>query len=245
MLPTNPVRDAMHRLLLIEDDQRLAALVSEFLGRYAFDVRICPRGDIAVAAFNDIAPDVVVLDLMLPGMDGVEVCRRLRQLSDTPIVMLTARVDTMDQISGLELGADDYVLKPVEPRLLLARIRAVMRRTTAAERTAEASRDNVLTYGNLRIDELSRDVAWKGDSVDLKTTEYNLLLAFAHAPGRVLSRDELMKQLRGIEFDGLDRTIDAGVSRLRRKFDDMAQEPQKFKTVWGRGYLFNPYAWDE
>lgn len=239
------VRKAMHRLLLIEDDQRLASLVSEFLARYEYDVHICSRGDLAVSVFHEVSPDVVVLDLMLPGMDGVEVCRRLRQLGDTPIVMLTARVDTIDQIAGLEIGADDYVLKPVEPRLLLARLRAVMRRAVALERTSEPPREHVIEFGGLRIDELSRDVTWKGMPVELKTTEYNLLLAFAHAPGRVLSRDELMKQLRGIEFDGLDRTIDAGVSRLRKKFDDLAQEPQKLKTVWGRGYLFNPYAWDE
>nr|WP_199043515.1 response regulator [Dyella sp. ASV24] len=235
----------MHKLLLIEDDQRLASLVSEFLSRYEFDVSICPRGDTAVAAFHEVSPVVVVLDLMLPGMDGVEVCRRLRQLSDTPIVMLTARADTMDQIAGLEIGADDYVLKPVEPRLLLARLRAVMRRHVSPERTEDASREHVTIFGGLRIDELSREVTWKGSVVELKTTEYNLLLAFARAPGRVLSRDELMKQLRGIEFDGLDRTIDAGVSRLRRRFDDLAQEPQKLKTVWGKGYLFNPYAWED
>ncbi|MGC1547858.1 MAG: response regulator transcription factor, partial [Rhodanobacter sp.] len=175
----------------------------------------------------------------------VEVCRLLRQISNKPILMLTARADTIDQVAGLEIGADDYVLKPVEPRLLLARLRAIMRRTVEHAMPNEREGDSPLVFGKLHIDELSRDVRWKGRAVELKTTEYNMLLAFARAPGKVLSRDDLMKQLRGIEFDGLDRTIDAGVSRLRRRFDDLAQEPQKLKTIWGRGYLFNPYAWED
>jgi two-component system OmpR family response regulator len=235
----------MHKLLLIEDDKRLALLIQEFLSGYEFDVHVTGRGDTAVASFHRIDPDVVVLDLMLPGMDGVEVCRLLRQFTDRPILMLTARADTIDQVAGLEIGADDYVLKPVEPRLLLARLRAIMRRGAERPAPKEEPRLARLVFGQLSIDELARDVRWKEQPVDLKTSEYNLLLAFAHAPGQVLSRDDLMKRLRGIEFDGLDRSIDAGVSRLRRRFDDMAQEPQKFKTVWGRGYLFNPYAWED
>lgn len=238
-------RSAMHKLLLIEDDQRLAALVSEFLSRYSFDVHITGRGDTALAAFRRVRPDVVVLDLMLPGLDGVEVCRQIRQLAATPILMLTARVDTIDQITGLEIGADDYVPKPVEPRLLLARLRAILRRGAPIPDVADGSHAAQLRFGQLTIDQLSRDVYWQDQRVELKTTEYNLLLVFAHAPGEVLSRDHLMMQLRGLEFDGLDRSIDAGVSRLRKRFDDLAQEPQKFKTVWGRGYLFNPHAWED
>lgn len=235
----------MHKLLLIEDDRRLALLIQEFLSGYEFDVHVTGRGDTAVASFRQIDPDVVVLDLMLPGMDGVEVCRLLRQFTDRPILMLTARADTIDQVAGLEIGADDYVLKPVEPRLLLARLRAIMRRGAERPSPREETKISRLVFGHLSIDELARDVRWKELPVDLKTSEYNLLLAFARAPGQVLSRDDLMKRLRGIEFDGLDRSIDAGVSRLRRRFDDLAQEPQKFKTVWGRGYLFNPYAWED
>jgi two-component system OmpR family response regulator len=198
-----------------------------------------------LANYRQAAPDVVVLDLMLPGMDGVEVCRLIRQISNKPILMLTARADTIDQVAGLEIGADDYVLKPVEPRLLLARLRAIMRRSVDPIPSIDLDKASQRRFGKLHIDELSRDVRWKGRIVELKTTEYNLLLVFARAPGKVLSRDDLMKQLRGIEFDGLDRTIDAGVSKLRRRFDDLAQEPQKFKTIWGRGYLFNPYAWED
>lgn len=234
----------MHKLLLVEDDQRLASLVSEFLAHYGFDVHINGRGDTALAAFRRVQPDVVVLDLMLPGLDGVEVCRQIRQVADTPILMLTARADTIDQITGLEIGADDYVAKPVDPRLLLARLRAILRRGAPTGMAAEGPASQ-LRFGQLVIDLPSRDVRWLGRLVDLKTTEYNLLLVFARAPGEVLSRDHLMMQLRGVEFDGLDRSIDAGVSRLRRRFDDLAQEPQKFKTVWGRGYLFNPHAWED
>ena len=235
----------MHKLLLIEDDKRLASLIQEFLSGYEFDVHVTGRGDTALDSFRQLDPDVIVLDLMLPGMDGVEVCRLLRQLTQRPILMLTARADTIDQVAGLEIGADDYVLKPVEPRLLLARLRAIMRRSAERPVPKDDAKTAKLAFGRLSIDELARDVRWKDRPVELKTSEYNLLLAFAHAPGQVLSRDDLMKRLRGIEFDGLDRSIDAGVSRLRRRFDDLAQEPQKFKTVWGRGYLFNPFAWED
>lgn len=244
-LAHRPDRAVMHKLLLIEDDQRLASLVSEFLSRYGFDVHINGRGDTALAAFRRVQPDVVVLDLMLPGLDGVEVCRQIRQVAATPILMLTARVDTIDQITGLEIGADDYVAKPVEPRLLLARLRAILRRSAPAPVDTGEDRASQLCFGRLVIDLSSRDVRWQDQLVELKTTEYNLLLVFARAPGEVLSRDHLMMQLRGVEFDGLDRSIDAGVSRLRKRFDDLAQEPQKFKTVWGRGYLFNPHAWED
>lgn len=235
----------MHKLLLVEDDQRLASLVSEFLSRHNFDVHINGRGDTALAAFRRVQPDVIVLDLMLPGLDGVEVCQQIRRLATTPVLMLTARVDTVDQITGLEIGADDYVSKPVDPRLLLARLRAILRRGAPAPAVTDERNASQLIFGQLSIDQLSRDVRWLNQLVELKTTEYNLLLAFAHAPGEVLSRDHLMMQLRGVEFDGLDRSIDAGVSRLRKRFNDLAQEPQKFKTVWGRGYLFNPHAWED
>lgn len=234
-----------HQLLLVEDDDRLASLIAEFLGSYEFTVHIVSSGAQAIKRFAELAPDIVVLDLMLPGMNGVEVCRRMRQAAPTPILMLTARADVYDQIAGLEIGADDYVLKPVEPRLLLARLRAILRRTTVERPATETAQVARLVFGQLCIDDLAREVQWKDKVLDLKTVEYNLLRAFALAPGVVLSRDDLMRALRGVSFDGLDRTVDAGVSRLRRRFDDLAYEPQKIKTVWGRGYLFNPYAWED
>jgi two-component system OmpR family response regulator len=166
------------------------------------------------------------------------VCRQIRDLSDVPILILTAREDTYDEVSGLEQGADDFVNKPVQPRVLLARLRALLRRTQA-----QAAGDaHTLEFGALRIMASDRSVTWHGQPCVLSNTEYKLLLVLAEAAGRVLSRDELLKKMRGIEFDGLDRSIDNSISKLRRKFDDHLSE--KIKTVWGEGYLFSPSAWN-
>ncbi|AOY94817.1 DNA-binding response regulator [Cupriavidus sp. USMAA2-4] len=237
---------AKHQVLLIEDDDRLAQLVSEYLGNYEFSVQVVRRGDIAVDAVRRLQPDLVILDLMLPHLDGMEVCRGIRAFSRVPVLILTARVDTYDQVAGLELGADDYVVKPIEPRLLVARARALLRRAAAqGGAAAHASADDDLVFGSLVISPPNRRVVWRGQPVDLKTAEFNLLLILARAAGKVLSRDDILKQLRGIEFDGIDRTVDSGISRLRRRFEDAAPEPQKLKTIWGRGYLFSPSAWEE
>jgi len=237
-----------HKVLLIEDDDRLAQLVSEYLGNYEFSVEVVRRGDIAVDAVRVHRPDLVILDLMLPYLDGMEVCRGIRTFSRVPVLILTARVDTYDQVAGLELGADDYVVKPIEPRLLVARARALLRRAAsqhAGERARVSGDQEELVFGALVISPPNRRVVWRGQPVDLKTAEFNLLLILARAAGKVLSRDDILKQLRGIEFDGLDRTVDSGISRLRRRFEDASPEPQKLKTIWGRGYLFSPSAWEE
>jgi len=228
----------MYRVLLVEDDPRLAELVTEYLSGYEFTVELATRGDVALDSFKDGKPDIVVLDLMLPGMDGMVVCRQIRDISDVPILILTAREDTYDEVSGLEQGADDFVNKPVQPRVLLARLRALLRR--AQPKAASDSR--VLEFGALRIVTTDRSVSWRGEPCVLSNTEYKLLLVLAEAAGRVLSRDELLKKMRGIEFDGLDRSIDNSISKLRRKFDDTVSE--KIKTVWGEGYLFSPSAWN-
>ena len=227
----------MYRVLLVEDDARLAELVTEYLSNYEFAVELVTRGDQALARFQACAPDIVVLDLMLPGLDGMVVCRQIRELSEVPILILTAREDSYDEVSGLEQGADDFVNKPVQPRVLLARLRALLRRTQP--KTAPDS--NELVFGALRIVGADRTVYWRGELCVLSNTEYKLLLVLAEAAGRVLSRDELLKKMRGIEFDGLDRSIDNSISKLRRKFDDAKSE--KIKTVWGEGYLFSPSAW--
>jgi two-component system OmpR family response regulator len=228
----------MYRVLLVEDDPRLAELVMEYLSGYEFSVDLVTRGDTALEHFKGSAPDIVVLDLMLPGMDGMVVCRQIREQSAVPILILTAREDTYDEVSGLEQGADDFVNKPVQPRVLLARLRALLRRTQA-----RAAPDNqVMEFGALRIMASDRSVSWRGQPCVLSNTEYKLLLVLAEASGRVLSRDELLKKMRGIEFDGLDRSIDNCISKLRKKFDDNLSE--KIKTVWGEGYLFSPSAWN-
>jgi DNA-binding response OmpR family regulator len=228
----------MYRVMLVEDDARLAELVTEYLSGYEFGVDVVTRGDQALERFKSIAPDVVVLDLMLPGLDGMVVCRKLRDMSDVPILILTAREDSYDEVSGLEQGADDFVNKPVQPRVLLARLRALLRR--AQGKSGVDSR--VLEFGTLRISTTDRTVAWRGQPCLLSNTEYKLLLVLAESAGRVLSRDALLKKMRGIEFDGLDRSIDNSISKLRRKFDD--SDSEKIKTVWGEGYLFSPSAWD-
>ncbi|MFO6419351.1 response regulator [Hylemonella sp. W303a] len=234
-----------HPVLLIEDDDRLAQLIGEYLDGYEFAVTIVRRGDLAEAAVREHKPVLVILDLMLPNMDGMEVCRRLRRFSDVPVLMLTARIDVFDQIAGLEVGADDYVLKPVEPRVLVARARALLRRAPPTDTVAPAVDSQRLVFGELHISPSNRAVAWRGQTVELKTVEFNLLLILARAAGQVLSRDDILRQLRGIEFDGLDRTVDSGISRLRRRFEDTTPEPRKIKTIWGRGYLFSPSAWEE
>jgi len=228
----------MYRVMLVEDDARLAELVTEYLSGYEFAVELVTRGDAALDRFKELAPDVVVLDLMLPGLDGMVVCRQIRDQSDVPILILTAREDSYDEVSGLEQGADDFVNKPVQPRVLLARLRALMRRTQAKSGVDA----RVLQFGALRIVTSDRSVVWRGQPCVLSNTEYKLLLVLAEAAGRVLSRDALLKKMRGIEFDGLDRSIDNCISKLRRKFDDA--ESEKIKTVWGEGYLFSPSAWN-
>jgi two-component system OmpR family response regulator len=223
--------------MLVEDDARLAELVTEYLSGYEFAVDLVSRGDAALERFKQTTPDLVVLDLMLPGLDGMVVCRKIREVSEVPILILTAREDSYDEVSGLEQGADDFVNKPVQPRVLLARLRALLRRTQA--RAGGDTR--TLDFGALSIATSDRTVTWRGQPCVLSNTEYKLLLVLAEAAGRVLSRDELLKKMRGIEFDGLDRSIDNCISKLRRKFDDANSE--KIKTVWGEGYLFSPSAW--
>ena len=225
----------MQRVMLVEDDARLAALVGEYLGEFDYAVDVVARGDRALERFAATAPDLVILDLTLPGIDGMVVCRQLRQLSAVPILVLTARADTFDEVSCLEQGADDYVNKPIQPRVLLARLRALQRR-------GSASPDSDVVVGALRISRADRAVFWRGREVAMNSAEFKLFLILAEAAGKVLSRNDILVKMRGIEFDGLDRSIDNCVSRLRRKFDDGAAE--RIKTVWGEGYLLSPSAWE-
>jgi two-component system, OmpR family, response regulator len=230
----------MYRVMLVEDDVKLAALVSEYLAAYEFVVDVVGRGDIALARFRESAPDIVILDLMLPGLDGMIVCRQIRDISHVPIVMLTAREDTFDEVSGLEQGADDYINKPVQPRVLLARLRALLRRTQEAPVTEAAGND--LVFGALKVSRENRTASWRGQAVILNSTDFKMLLVLAESAGRVLSRNDILLKMRGIDFDGLDRSVDNAISRLRRKFDD--PQAERIKTVWGEGYLFSPSAWE-
>ncbi len=232
----------MFRVMLVEDDERLASLIVEYLQAYEFAVDLVPRGDLALAQFQASSPDMVVLDLMLPGLDGMVVCRQIREISKVPILILTAREDSYDEVSALEQGADDFVSKPVQPRILLARLRALVRRIPSAGQATGQHDHDELSFGALRISRSDRLVHWRDQVVELSNTEFKLLMVLAESPGKVLSRDDILKKMRGIEFDGLDRSIDNLISRLRRRFDD--QNSEKIKTVWGEGYLFSPSSWE-
>lgn len=229
------------RILLVEDDERLAAITAEYLTKNNFDVKIEGRGDTAEERIVRDAPDLVILDVMLPGKDGFEVCKAVRDKYAGIILMLTARDEDYDQILGLELGADDYIAKPAQPRVLLARIKALLRRNHAGEWGAEAE---TLQFGAFKISQQTRSASLNQEAIDLTTAEFDLLWLMATHAGNVLSRDDLLQELRGIGFDGLDRSIDARISRLRRKLNDDPDNPKRIKTVRGKGYLFSKYDWD-
>ncbi|PKO87629.1 MAG: DNA-binding response regulator [Betaproteobacteria bacterium HGW-Betaproteobacteria-12] len=230
------------RILLVEDDARLAELTAEYLTKNDLKVSIEPRGDTAETRILAEQPDLVILDVMLPGKDGFEVCRAVRPLYRGVILMLTARDEDFDQILGLEMGADDYIAKPVQPRVLLARIKALLRRLpTAGEASGESES---LIFGQFRISQATRTATLADASIDLTTAEFDLLWLLASHAGNVLSRDDLLQELRGIGFDGLDRSIDARISRLRKKLNDDPENPTRIKTVRGKGYLFSKHDWN-
>jgi DNA-binding response OmpR family regulator len=221
------------RLLMIDDDEKLVALVREYLEPHGFEVAAAHDGDAGAAAVLAAEPDLVILDLMLPGMDGLEVCRRLRPASRVPILMLTARGDDTDRIVGLEMGADDYLPKPFNPRELLARIRAVLRRSGGEE---PAAAPPVLKAGPVVIDAGARTVEVRGRRVDLTTAEFDILRALAANAGRVLSRDRLLEEVHGQGWAAYDRSVDVHVSRIRQKIEDDPRRPALLKTVRGAGY---------
>lgn len=223
------------RILLIEDDERLAQLVADSLRKAGHDVTVCGDGQAGEALMRQDPFDLVLLDGHLPGKDGFDVLRDTRRDFAGRIVMLTARDDDIDQVLGLEGGADDYITKPVAPRVLQARIKALLRREVLPP-AATASAD-ALHFGPLTLLPQSRELRVQGEPVPLTTAEYELLLFLVERAGQVVSRDDIMQGLRGLEFDGLDRAIDARISRLRKKIGDDAQSPTRIKTVRGQGYL--------
>jgi len=224
--------NAYHRILLVEDDQPLAQLVSDYLCNSGFQVHIETNGLAAVQYIRQHNPELVVLDIMLPGISGMDVCRQVRHFYSGPILMLTALDEDMDQMLGLELGADDYVIKPVKPRLLLTRIRALLRRVTAQTTTEQPG-----THSQLLIEPSSRQVSFADEALKLTTAEFDLLLLLAQHQGEIVSRDSIVQNLRGFDYDGLDRSIDRRISRLRRKLMDDSQNPQLIKTIRGKGYM--------
>ncbi len=221
----------MPRILLIEDDPRLAEMVARYLGEAGFSVTHAPAGKRGIALATREAFDALILDLMLPDMDGLDVCREIRARADTPILMLTARGDAMDRVVGLEMGADDYLPKPFEPRELLARLKAILRR-----RGAESSAD-VLRFGRLQIDPAALEVRLDGEPRMLTSHQFALLLVLARHAGRVMSRDAIMDQLKHEKLEAFDRSIDVHISRIRAAIEDNPKKPRRVITVRGAGYV--------
>jgi two-component system, OmpR family, phosphate regulon response regulator OmpR len=220
------------RVLLIEDDPRLAELVKTYLGEAGFSVTIAAKGAAGIAAQAREAFDALILDLMLPDMDGLEVCRRIRAKADTPILMLTARGEAMDRVVGLEIGADDYLAKPFEPRELLARLRAILRRGRS-DRKSE-----ILRFGRLEIDVDARQARLDGETCTLTSHQFELLLTLARHAGRVLSREAIMDWLKNQRLEAFDRSIDVHISRIRAAIEEDPKKPRRVITVRGAGYLF-------
>jgi DNA-binding response OmpR family regulator len=230
-------------LLMIEDDSRLAQMVAEYLGQSGFKVAHAATGEEGLEQLQVHLPELVILDLMLPGMDGLEVCRRMRALpgdaARVPVIMLTAKGDPMDRIIGLEIGADDYLPKPFEPRELLARIRAVLRRRGESGTGHSGPRSTpVLRFGSLEIDRDARTVQVAGQGCELTSYQFDLLVALAERAGRVLTRDQIMEAVRGRELEAFDRSIDVHIGRIRNAIEADSKDPQRILTVRGVGYVF-------
>ena len=224
-------------ILVIDDDRKLNELLTTYLGQFGMEVVAAEHPDEGLGILRKRAPALVILDVMLPGRDGFTVCREIRRESTVPIIMLTARGDLPDRVAGLELGADDYLPKPFEPRELVARIQTVLRRTGDMKQAAESRR---LRADGLTVDLRSRTAWLNGVPLDLTTTEFEILSLFVTQPGAVLTRDQIMEGVRGTDWEAYNRSIDVAVSRLRHKLHDDPKRPRYFKTVWGSGYLFLP-----
>ncbi|QPB84472.1 response regulator [Pseudoalteromonas rubra] len=231
-------------LLLIEDDHELAHWICDYLTEKSFTVSLCHRGDEAPQQILSLNPDLVILDGMLPGLDGLDVCKQVRPQYCGPILMLTARDEDMDEVLGLEMGADDYLTKPVRARVLLARIRALLRRhnPTSVEPDPPGNTERIEIQG-LLVDKSARTVTLQGETIDVSSKEFDLLWLLAKSAGELVTRDFLTQSLRGFEYDGFDRSIDLRISRLRKKLGDNPVAPFRIKTVWGQGYQLVREAW--
>jgi len=224
-------------VLIVEDDDALAALLIEYLSLHGLKVSRVASGDAGVTAIIERRPDLVILDLMLPGANGLDVCRRVRGRFAGAIMMLTASQSEADHVAGLELGADDFVVKPVEPRILLARIRTQLRRLSGARGAPRRDEDGVIRVGPLTVDVLARGVRVGDESVALTTMEFDVLRTLADSAGAVVTRDRLYATVMGIEYDGLDRGMDVHVSRIRRKLGRAGFDIGRLKSIRGAGYL--------
>jgi DNA-binding response OmpR family regulator len=226
-------------IVLVEDDLRLSELVSRYLESNGFQVTVIANGEEVAKKVHRDSPDLVILDLGLPGLDGLSICRQLRPAYAKPILILTARNSDIDHVLGLEVGADDYVIKPVDPRVLMARVNVLLRRSQG---TAPAQ-PTVLKFGDLAISTAARSVSLAGQSIALSGSEFQLLVYMARHAGEVQSRETLYRELYHRDYDGIDRMLDVRISHLRKKLNDEPDNPARIKTIWGEGYLFVATAW--
>ncbi|GAA3606492.1 two-component system response regulator RstA [Gibbsiella greigii] len=237
----------MHKIVFVEDDLEVGKLIAAYLGKHDIDVLIEPRGDTAQARIEQEQPDLVLLDIMLPGKDGMTLCRDLRPIFPGPIVLLTSLDSDMNHILSLEMGANDYILKTTPPAVLLARLRLHLRQHGNQPKevlTQAITPHNTLHFGLLCIDPTNRQVTLDDENITLSTSDFDLLWELATHAGQIMDREALLQNLRGVSYDGQDRSIDVAISRLRRKLYDNALEPFRIKTVRNKGYLFAPNAWD-
>ena len=234
--------DTRKHIMLVEDDMSLAEWFSDYLSEQGYLVTIVNRGDMAIELVASDNQDLVVLDIMLPVKDGFDVCKTIREFYQGPILMMTARDQETDEVLGLELGADDYLTKPVKPRVMLSRIKALFRRIETSNNTVVRD-DNILKFDHLVIDANTRTTVLFNETVPISSNEFDVLWMLASEAGNTVSREALVKQLRGIDYDGFDRSMDILVSRIRKKLGDNVKNPYRIKTVWGKGYLFVADAW--
>lgn len=242
--------NVMNTIVFVEDDPEVGSLIAAYLAKHDIEVLIEPRGDLAEETILRTQPELVLLDIMLPGKDGMTICRDLRGRWQGPIVLLTSLDSDMNHILALEMGACDYILKTTPPAVLLARLRLHLRQNELSTQ-AKGIQDTAMTphktlrFGALIIDPVNRSVALSGEPVSLSTADFELLWELATHAGQIMDRDALLKNLRGVSYDGLDRSVDVAISRLRKKLRDNATEPYRIKTVRNKGYLFAPHAWDD
>lgn len=231
-------------ILIVEDDDELAQWTGDYLSNKGFSVSIVGQGQQAIECIEHTPPDVVLLDGMLPDIDGLDVCKAIRPFFNGPIIMLTARDEEIDEVLGLEVGADDYLTKPIRARALLARIRTQLRRTqTATEASMHTLSASRITLSGLVIDKHARTVQLNQQAISVTSNEFDVMWLLAQKAGSVVTRDELVTELRGFDYDGFDRSIDLRVSRLRKKLGDDPATPHRIKTIWGKGYLFAKDNW--
>ena len=231
----------MINIILVEDDERLSTLTCQFLQANGFNVCPLSNGNQLLEKIECFKPRVILLDIMLPNQNGFDLCKAIRPYYRGPLLFITAKADDFDQVLGLEIGADDYVVKPVDPRVLLARINAVLRRF---EQQTIPEKLKKLCFGGLVIDKATRSAILNGQDVNLTSHEFDMLWKLADNSSQLVKRETLYTELIGREYDGLDRSVDVRISRLRKKLKDNTQHPFKIKTIWGKGFFFVADAWD-